>query len=56
MSPIEQAKALAAYWRNEADDMDGCYGPDFGSLHEDAAKARETADLLEKLAAELERP
>lgn len=53
MSPIEQAKILAAYWREEADDMHG-YG--FNVADDYVAKARETAAVLEQLIEAVQRP
>lgn len=52
MTPIEQAKALAAEWREEADALDRC----FHEADEYVARVRKTAALLKRLAAELERP
>jgi hypothetical protein len=50
MSPIEQAKALAAYYREQAPLLDRM-------AREIAAdKARETAAVLEQLIDELRRP
>ena len=56
MTPIEQAKALAAYWRYEGRYLEEAEGCGYDLTAEYAAKARKTADLLDKLISELERP